>query len=110
MILSKKHLSTKARSKRSEKRGATFLGGRVQVASGAINRFDLKADIKTEKYLVDDKTTNLGSFSINFALWKKLAGEAWMNKKRPMMRIESQSAVLYVVDELTLKELINSKG
>lgn len=109
MILSKKHLSTKARSKRSEKRAATFLKGKVQVASGAINRFDLKADVKSDKFLVDDKTTNLGSFSINFSLWKKLSGEAWMNKKRPMMRIESQACVLYVIDELTLQEILNSK-
>lgn len=109
MRLNKKNLGNKDRSKRSEKRAAIFLGGKVQPASGAINRFDLKGDVKTERFLVDDKTTTLKSFSINFDTWKKLSGEAWMNKKRPLMRIESENHTLYVMDEMTMEELIRKE-
>lgn len=80
--------------------------GRVQPASGAINRFDLKGDVKSERFLIDDKTTHAGSFSVSLKLWRKLSNEAWKNRKRPAIRIEfSDGAPLYVVDEQTFIEL-----
>jgi len=109
MILRKPYLSTKARSQRSEKRAAHFLGGKVQPASGAINRFDLKADVKSKHFLLDDKTTEMESFKLSFALWRKLVKEAWLNKKHPMIRIESPKETLYVVDEFTMHQLLTGE-
>lgn len=103
----RKHLSNKHRSKFSEKRAAQVFRGRLQPASGAINQFNLKADVKSDRFLVDDKTTIHASYSVTTKLWKKLHREAWMNRRRPAMRIEfADGTVLYVIDEMTLQELI----
>jgi hypothetical protein len=79
----------------------------VQPASGAIDRFDLKADVKTDKFLVDDKVTDAKSFSVTMKLWRKLSSEAWANKKRPVLRVNfNQGPVVYVIDEMTMMELL----
>ena len=105
-IFHRKNTSTKRRSKFSEQRAAAVFGGKVQPASGAINRFDLKADIKSAEYLVDDKTTGRNSYGITIDLWRKLSKEAWMNKRKPMMRIEfTKGPTLYVMDEITFMKL-----
>lgn len=107
-IRPRSHLTTKARSKFSEARAAKAYGGKVQPASGAINRFDLKADVKSDKFLVDDKTTSAESYRLEVKLWRKLSKEAWMNKRRPSIRIEFDAGLcLYVVDEMTFLNLIN---
>jgi hypothetical protein len=102
------HLSTKARSKRSERRAANVLGGRVQPASGALPVAYLKGDVVTSRFMVDDKTTEKASFSVPTALWKKLSREAFMARKRPMFRLEfrKEQVTLYVVDEITMMELL----
>ena len=105
-IFSRKTSSTKKRSKHSERRAAKILDGRVQPASGALNQFNLKADVKSSHFLVDDKTTARGSFSVSVALWRKLSREAWMNKRAPLIRIEfSAGPSLYVMDEVTFMKL-----
>ena len=47
--------SNKDMSKASEKNLARQFGGKVQPASGAIDRFDLKADVVTDNFLFDDR-------------------------------------------------------
>jgi hypothetical protein len=55
--------------------------------------------------LVDDKTTHNKSYGVQVELWRKLTREAFINKRRPAMRIEfSNGPVLYVIDELTFME------
>lgn len=106
-IIARKHLTNKQRSKLSEKRAARMLNGRVQPASGAMPHFKCKADVKSDRFLLDDKTTIHQSYSLNVKTWNKLNREAWMNDRRPMMRIElANGPVLYVIDELTLNELL----
>ena len=109
MIFSKRNLSTKARSKRSEKRAQKIFGGRIQPASGALNVTGLKGDILSAKFLVDDKTTASGSFSINSKLWRKLRREAMIVGRAPALRIEfsETSQVLYVFDELSVMEFLS---
>lgn len=109
-LLPKKNLSTKARSKRSERRCAELVNGKVQPASGAIDRYDLKADVKSATLLIDDKTTARESFSVNLKLWRKLADEAYSNHKSPVMRIEfSNGPTVYVLDELLFLEKVISE-
>ena len=99
--------TTKARSKKSEKRAAKILNGKVQPASGAINRFDLKADVKTDRFLVDDKITRRASYSLSVKLWRKLTDEAFKNSRSPMMRVDFEDGpTLYVVDEQTIQQLL----
>lgn len=84
--------------------------GRVQPASGALRPFHLKADVKSKHFLVDDKTTDADSFRLQMKLWRKLSNEAWSMKRRPVIRVEFISGpTLYVIDELTMQELIKLK-
>jgi len=106
MKLHKHHLSTRKRSLRSEKRAAKFFGGKVQPASGSINRFDLKGDVKSAEFLVEDKMTANQSYSIKVVTWRKLSNQAWRNNRKPCLRIEfADGPVLYVVDERTMDSL-----
>ena len=102
------HMSTKARSKRSERRAVTVLGGKLQPASGALPPAYLKGDVVTDRFMVDDKTTEKSSYSVHTALWKKLSREAFMSRKKAMLRLEfrKEDLTLYVIDELTLTELL----
>ena len=98
--------TTKQRSKISEARAAKIFGGKVQPASGAINRFDLKADVKSANFLVDDKVTDNMSYSLQLATWRKLSDEAWKNRRRPAMRINfTQGEPVYLLDEITFLEM-----
>ncbi len=105
-IRPRSNLSNKARSKFSEKRAAETFGGRLQPASGALPSKFMKGDVKSDKFLVDDKVTKHESYSLGVPLWKKLANEAWTNDRRPAMRIAFDSGTtLIVVDELTFREM-----
>lgn len=101
-------LGNKKKSQISEKQAAQIFKGRVQPASGAIDRFDLKADVISDKFLVDDKVTNGKSFTLSSKLWTTLCGQAWMNRRKPVIRINfigGQTA--YVIDETTMQEILN---
>ncbi len=109
-ILPKKHLGKKQRSIRSERRAAKTFGGRVQPASGAINRFDLKCDVKSEKFLVDDKITGRGSYSISLKLWREIKNHAFRNRRHPAMRVEFEGGdTLYIVNEITFQALLKNE-
>lgn len=100
------HLSNKERSKRSEKRAAKFFQGRLQPASGALKSVFAKADVKSDKFLVDDKVTKNESYSLKIETWRKLSKEAWHNNRRPIIRIAFDSGpVLLVMDELSFNEM-----
>lgn len=105
----KKNLSTKARSRKSEARCARFVGGRTQPASGALPVAAFKGDVKSAKFLIDDKTTNRKSYSIAVKLWQKLVREAFINRRSPALRIEfTDGPTLYVVGEDIFKGINES--
>lgn len=107
MIFSRKRFSTKVRSKRSEKLAAKIYGGKVQPASGAINRLDLKGDVKSDTFLVDDKTTDAQSYQLKVETWRKLSSEAYRTARRPSMRVEFiDGPSLYILDELTFRQML----
>lgn len=107
MIFNRKsYQTTRQRSTQSEREAARLMGGKVQPASGAINRFDLKADVKSVSFLVDDKVTDNLSYSLKYELWAKLSSQAWANRRRPCLRLNfTQGEPLYVVDETTFLEM-----
>lgn len=106
MQLSRRHLSNQQRSQRSEKSAAELIGGRRQPASGAVRVLGLKGDVKSEKYLLEDKVTRQKSYAIASAYWQKHANYAWRTGKRPLLRIAFDSGpVLVCMDEQTFREL-----
>ncbi len=108
LIRSRKHLTTKARSKQSERRAAAIFGGRVQPASGAIRRADLKGDVKSPHFLVEDKTTGAASYALAVSTWRKIANEAWSTNRRPAMKVEfTDGPTLIVLDEATFREMMD---
>lgn len=101
------HRSNKQRSKRSEARLASLLGGRVQPASGALPVAALKGDVKTDFFLVDDKVTAKGSYSVKLEFMRKLRREAFGVRRRPCLSISFENqATFYVINEESMLEFI----
>jgi hypothetical protein len=108
MILKKKHLSNKARSRRSESRGSKSVNARLQPASGALPVAAFKGDYKNETFLFDDKTTNAQSYSVGVKLWRKHAKDAFVMNRKPALRIEfTDGPTLFVIDESMFRRLTN---
>ena len=73
-------------SQRSEKRAATELGGKVQIASGAIS--GLKGDVVTDEFLVEDKITRSSTqVTLKKAWLDKIKREAFMAGRTPLLRL-----------------------
>ena len=75
------------RSRLQEKRAARDYGGVTQPGSG--NGWANKADVITNQYLIECKTTTKESYSIKFADLSKLAFQAMVENKDPVFEIES---------------------
>ena len=72
----------KRRSIASERNLAAKLGGKVQPLSGALPVAKFKGDVTTEHFVIDDKTTQAGSFSVSQALMTKLRTDAFRQKQK----------------------------
>lgn len=109
LVRSRQHLTTKARSRLSERRAAAIFGGKLQPASGAVKRHDLKGDVKSPHFTVEDKTTGAASYALSVATWRKISNEAWSQDRRPAMKIEfTDGPTLYVLDEATFIEMMEA--
>src|SRR4051812_11470837 len=103
----RQHLTKKQRSKRSEKETAKFFKGRVQPASGAMRVAKLKGDVIAKNYLIDDKITISGAYTVNLKFWRKLNAEAMALDKHPVVRVEFEGrATVYVIDEQSMARLL----
>lgn len=67
-----------------EKRVAEKIKGRVQIASGAL---DEKGDVKSDKFLVECKTTGKTSYPLRYTTWNKIREEAYKIGKCPVLHI-----------------------
>ena len=77
----------KRRSKEQEKRVAKELNGKTQPASGAL--WAAKADVRSDLFLVECKTTLKDSYRLTFNTWNKVYNEALKDGMRvPVMCIE----------------------
>lgn len=100
MKVSVSHLTNRKRSKISEKDLARKLGGRVQVASGAMPVASLKGDVKTKHFLLDDKTTGAKSYSLRLEDFRKIRKQAFQANRRPAMRVNYEGEIaVYVIEE-----------
>jgi len=76
--------SVKERAQRRERSAAKEIGGRSVIGSGAL-WFD-KGDIKTEKFLIEDKFTDADSYTINLSTLKTVEKQAAKVHKVPFLR------------------------
>lgn len=100
--------TNKQLSAKSEKAAAAKFGGHRQIASGALHF--AKGDIKTERYLIEDKITRGDSFTLTSALWDKIRKEALHARKRPLFRITlGNGKTVVVAQEDDFLELLNNQ-
>lgn len=82
----------KKKSQKQENQVAFDLGGKVTIASGAL--YFQKADVRTDKYLVECKYTDKGFYSLTTKTWEKIRSEAIKDGLRiPVMQIELYGGV-----------------
>lgn len=80
-------LKDKKRSQRQERDVAKTLGGNTVVASGA--KWFADSDVRSDKFLVECKTTKHHYFNVTQALWEKILLEANRDHGRiPLMVID----------------------
>ncbi|AEZ50489.1 Holliday junction resolvase [Bacillus phage BCD7] len=99
----------KRKSQKQEQRVAEQLGGKVQLASGAI--WFAKADGRTGTleagqfnsgdFLIENKFTDAGKYSLKLTIWDKIAKEALRdNLRMPLLQIDIANYVqLAVLDK-----------
>lgn len=77
----------RAKSKKQESKVAKEMSGKVTPASGAL--WGCKADVRSEKFLVECKTTEKEFYSLTFNVWDKIYNEAIKEGLRvPVMCID----------------------
>lgn len=96
MIRTTNHLR---RSRLQERRAAIDYGGDITPGSG--NGWMRKADIHTDRLLVECKTTLKKSYSLNVDTFNKLKYQAIVENKDPIMEIEfaEHNTTLVVMDK-----------
>jgi hypothetical protein len=80
------HSTTSSRSKLQEKKAAKDYNGRTTPGSGAT--WHHKADVRSDKYLVECKTTVKSSYSLKATDVKKLLDQALTENRTGLFEIE----------------------
>lgn len=97
--------TVKEKSQKQEQRTAKQLGGRTQIASGAI--WAMKADVRTDEFLIENKYTDTNFYTLNVATWEKIFKEATNDNLRvPLMQIDIKDRYCIVCEESYLNMLI----
>lgn len=100
-------LTSKQKSQRSEKQAAKLYKGRTQMASGAISHS--KGDVRTARYLIEDKITDKQSYAVTRKVWDKIAKEGLQVGKQPLLRITINGKTLIVCDEVLFLTLADNE-
>lgn len=80
---------------KKEKRDEKLFGGKRTIRSGGL--WFNPGDLKTESFLLDQKTTKHNSFSIKSETWKKIETEALMEQRMPCLSVELGDGTEFVV-------------
>lgn len=91
--------------KKQEKKDAKDFDGKRTLRSGGI--WFMPGDVKTEEYLIENKTTDNKSYSLKALVWKKIHKEAIKEGRKPLMLIQIQDVELVVLDRNDFLEMIN---
>lgn len=69
-----------------EKKDAKALGAKRTPRSGGL--WFAKGDSKSERFLIENKTTAKNSYSINNKIWEKIKKEALLEGRVPLLSVE----------------------
>ena len=84
-------------SQKQEKSIAKLCGGRVQVASGALD--GAKGDVRNGKFLIECKTTTTNRYRLSKKTWDKIEREALKDGLRiPIMQIDIAGESCLIMD------------
>lgn len=88
--------TVKRRSQKQEKSVAKKFNARLTAASGAL--WGMKGDVRSDKYLIECKTTEKGYYTLTAKVWEKIQEEAIQDHMRtPLMVIDLKDTDRYVV-------------
>jgi len=79
------HPNNKKLSKLQEAKTARDFGGVITPGSG--NQWHSKGDVRTPDFLVECKLTSKDSYSLKASTWSKIATEALLEGRDPVMEI-----------------------
>lgn len=88
--------TVKKRSQKQEKSVAKKFNARLTAASGAL--WGMKGDVRSDKYLIECKTTEKDYYTLTAKVWEKIQEEAIQDHMRtPLMVIDLKDKDRYVV-------------
>lgn len=88
--------TTRYRSNKQEREVAKIFGGKQVIASGSLWFAD--SDVRSDKYLIECKTTEKGYYTLTAKVWEKIQEEAIQDHMRtPLMVIDLKDTDRYVV-------------
>ena len=88
--------TVKRRSQKQEKSVAEKCNARLTAASGAL--WCMKGDVRSDKYLIECKTTEKDYYTLTAKVWEKIQEEAIQDHMRtPLMVIDLKDTDRYVV-------------
>lgn len=88
--------TVKKRSQKQEKSVANDFNAVVTVASGAL--WGMKADCRSEKCLIECKTTEKKYYPVTSKVWEKIEEEAVRDHMRiPLLVVDLEDSIRYVV-------------
>lgn len=88
--------TVRKRSQKQEKSVAKEFNARVTLASGAL--WFSKSDVRSEKFLIECKTTQKGFYTITNKVWEKVDNEALKDGMRtPLLIVDLHDTERYVV-------------
>lgn len=98
--------SNKKLSKLQEAKTARDFGGLTTPGSG--NQWHSKGDVKSDQFLIECKTTSKDSYGLKAAIWSKIATEALLEDRTPLMDIEfiDRGVSVIVIDKSDFLQMI----
>ena len=88
--------TTRYRSNKQEREVAKIFGGKQVIASGSLWFAD--SDVRSDKYLIECKTTEKDYYTLTAKVWEKIQEEAIQDHMRtPLMVIDLKDTDRYVV-------------
>ena len=88
--------TTKYKSNKQEKKVAKLFSGKTVIASGAL--WFASSDVKSDKFLIECKTTEKDRFIVKAEIWEKICSEAIKDGFRiPLLVVDIKDKFSYVV-------------
>lgn len=84
---------------KKEQNDARDFGGKRTPGSG--NKWNHKGDVRSDVYLIEDKTTDKKSYTITNELWRKIYNSAILSQRIPLLSIKfnNDSTELIVISK-----------